>query len=77
MDLSRSAIGRELLYFMKAFVLATDKISLDLCDAARARQLLDKGKASMPRRYPFAIILKRRVDRLKPKPYYKFGLVAV
>ena len=53
---------------MKAFVLDTDKTPLSPCDAARARQLLDKGKAAIYRRYPFTIILKRKVDRPKPKP---------
>ena len=53
---------------MKAFVLDTDKTPLSPCDAARARQLLDKGKAAIYRRYPFTIILKRQVDRPKPKP---------
>ena len=53
---------------MKAFVLDTDKTPLSPCDAARARQLLGKGKAAIYRRYPFTIILKRKVDRPKPKP---------
>ena len=53
---------------MKAFVLDTDKTPLSPCDAARARKLLDKGKAAIYRRYPFTIILKRKVDRPKPKP---------
>ena len=47
---------------MKAFVLDTDKTPLSLCDAARTRQLLDKGKATIYRRYPFTIIFKRKVD---------------
>ena len=53
---------------MKAFVLDTDKTPLSPCDAARARKLLDKGKAAIYRRCPFTIILKRKVDRPKPKP---------
>ena len=53
---------------MKAFVLDIDKTPLSPCDAARARKLLDKGKAAIYRRYPFTIILKRKVDRPKPKP---------
>ena len=53
---------------MKAFVLDTEKTPLSLCGAARARQLLNKGKAAIYRKYPFTIILKRKVNWPKPKP---------
>jgi len=49
--------------------LDADKIPISLYDAARARQLLDNGKAAVYRRYPLTIILKRKVDRAKPKPF--------
>jgi len=45
----------------KVFVLDTNKKPLQPCHPARARQLLNKGKASVYRRYPFTIILNYAV----------------
>ncbi len=45
----------------KVFVIDTNKQPLQPCHQARARQLLQKGKAAVYRRYPFTIILKRKV----------------
>ncbi|MHC4395636.1 MAG: RNA-guided endonuclease IscB [Planctomycetota bacterium] len=45
----------------KVFVLDTNKQPLQPTHPARARQLLQKGKAAVYRRYPFTIILKRKV----------------
>ncbi len=42
------------------FVLSSDGQPLDPCHPARARQLLDHGKAAVWRRYPFTIRLKER-----------------
>ena len=47
----------------KVFVLDTNKQPLAPCYEARARQLLSKGKASVYRRFPFTIILKRSIER--------------
>lgn len=52
----------------KVFVLDTNKQPLVPCHAGRARQLLNKGKAAVYRRYPFTIILKGRVANVDPKP---------
>ena len=46
------------------FVLDTKKRPLAPCHPARARQLLKKGKATVYRRYPFTIILKREVTEI-------------
>ena len=43
------------------FVLSHDKQPLDPCHEARARELLNKGKAAVFRRFPFTIILKERM----------------
>jgi 5-methylcytosine-specific restriction endonuclease McrA len=43
------------------FVLDTNRQPLDPCHEARARELLNKGKAAVFRRYPFTIILKDRM----------------
>jgi len=43
------------------FVLDTHRQPLDPCHEARARELLNKGKAAVFRRYPFTIILKERM----------------
>lgn len=45
----------------KVFVSDTNKQPLAPCNSARARQLLNEGKAAVYRRYPFTIILKRAV----------------
>ena len=42
------------------FVLSSDGQPLDPCHPARARQLLDHGKAAVWRRYPFTIRLSER-----------------
>jgi 5-methylcytosine-specific restriction endonuclease McrA len=52
----------------KVFVLDTNKQPLAPCHAARARQLLNQGKAAIYQRYPFTIILKRIVDLVDSKP---------
>ena len=43
------------------FVLDTNRQPLDPCHAARARELLNKRKAAVFRRFPFTIILKKRL----------------
>ena len=43
------------------FVLDADRRPLSPCHPARARELLRRGKASVLRRFPFTIILKRTV----------------
>jgi 5-methylcytosine-specific restriction endonuclease McrA len=45
---------------MRVFVLDKDKKPLDTCHAARARKLLDSGRAVVFKRFPFTIILKDR-----------------
>jgi len=47
---------------MSVFVLDTNKTPLAPCHEAKARKLLDTGKAAIFRRYPFTIILKHVVD---------------
>lgn len=44
----------------RVFVLDREKKPLMPCHPARAKELLDKGKAAVFRRYPFTIILKER-----------------
>jgi 5-methylcytosine-specific restriction endonuclease McrA len=44
----------------RVFVLDAEKKPLMPCHPARARELLDKGKAAIYRRFPFTIILKDR-----------------
>ncbi len=46
---------------MRVFVLDKNLIPLDPCHPARARELLQKGRAKVYRRYPFTIILQDRV----------------
>ncbi len=46
----------------RVLVLSSTKKPLMPCHPARARELLDKGKAAVFRRYPFTIILKHRAD---------------
>lgn len=45
---------------MRVFVLSSDRQPLDPCHPARARKLLDSGKARVFRVYPFTIILQER-----------------
>jgi len=45
---------------MYVFVLDQKVQPLDPCHPARARELLNKGKATVFRRYPFTIVLKDR-----------------
>ena len=44
------------------FVLDANKTPLLPCHPMRARKLLESGKASVYKRYPFTIILKRVVE---------------
>ena len=53
---------------MKVFVLDTEKRPLAPCSPRRARLLLDKGKAAVYYRYPFTIILKRKVSDIITPP---------
>lgn len=46
----------------KVFVLDTDRRPLDPVHSGYARRLLKLGQAAVIRRYPFTIILKRRVE---------------
>jgi hypothetical protein len=65
------------------FVLDTNRGPLDPCHEARARELLNKGKAAVFRRYPFTIILKDRAGghvsthRLKIDPGSKTTGIAI
>jgi len=52
----------------KVFVLDANKRPLVPTHPGRARQLLDKGKASVYRRYPFIIILKREIENIDSPP---------
>lgn len=45
---------------MRVFVLDKNLKPLDPCHPARARELLQKGRAKVYRRYPFAIVLQDR-----------------
>ena len=47
---------------MSVFVVDTHKMPLAPCHEAKARKLLDGGKAAIWRRYPFTIILKYAVE---------------
>lgn len=47
---------------MRVFVLDKNQKPLDTCHPARARKLLNSGRASVWRRFPFVIILKDRVE---------------
>jgi 5-methylcytosine-specific restriction endonuclease McrA len=46
----------------RVLVLDTQKTALMPCHPARAKELLDKGKAAVFRRYPFTIILQYAVE---------------
>jgi 5-methylcytosine-specific restriction endonuclease McrA len=50
------------------FVVDVEKRPLDPCHPARARRLLDQGKAAVWRRYPFTLILQRSVADAQPHP---------
>lgn len=52
----------------RVFVLDTDKQPLTPCRPKRAKQLLKEGKAAVFRRYPFTLILKRKVNDANPDP---------
>jgi 5-methylcytosine-specific restriction endonuclease McrA len=47
---------------LSVFVLDTNKVPLAPCHEAKARKLLDAGKAAIYRRFPFIVILKRAVE---------------
>ena len=69
----------------RVFVLSSEKQPLDPCHPARARKLLQAGRAALFRRYPFTIILKDRTaapsvthpHRLKLDPGSKTTGVAI
>ncbi len=48
------------------FVVDAEQRPLDPCHPARARRLLDQGKAAVWRRYPFTLMLKRAVPDAQP-----------
>ncbi len=50
---------------MSVFVMDTNKVPLAPCHEAKARILLDAGKAAIYRKFPFAIILKYAVESPK------------
>jgi 5-methylcytosine-specific restriction endonuclease McrA len=70
---------------MRVFVLDKNLKPLDPCHQARARELLDKGRAKVFRRYPFTIVLQDRVfeasvthsHRIKSDPGSKVTGIAV
>ncbi|NEP13579.1 MAG: HNH endonuclease [Symploca sp. SIO2C1] len=70
---------------MRVFVLDKNHYPLDPCHQARARQLLQKGRAKVFKRYPFTIVLQDRTveqsvahpHRLKIDPGSKTTGVAV
>ena len=70
---------------MRVFVLDKKLKPLDPCHQARARELLDKGRAKVFRRYPFTIVLQDRVfeasvthsHRIKIDPGSKVTGIAV
>ena len=47
---------------MSVFVVDTNKVPLAPCHEAKARKLLDAGKAAIYRKFPFSIILKYSVE---------------
>mgnify|MGYP001564974828 FL=1 len=67
----------------RVFVLDAEKKPLMPCHPARARELLNKGKAAVYRRFPFTIILKERIGgnvqpiRVKIDPGSKVTGIAV
>lgn len=56
----------------KVFVLDKRKQPLSPCHPARARELLEQGKAAVYRRYPFTIILKERTGGVSQPLQIKF-----
>jgi len=70
---------------MRVFVLDKNLKSLDPCHPARARELLQKGKAKVYRRYPLTIVLQHRTieesvthpHRIKIDPGSKITGIAV
>ncbi len=69
---------------MSVFVVDTNKVPLAPCNEAKARILLDAGKAAIWKRYPFTIILKYAVEspvvpdlRIKLDPGSKTTGIAV
>lgn len=48
--------------YMSVFIVDTNKVPLAPCHEAKARKLLDAGKAAIYRRFPFTIILKYAVE---------------
>lgn len=57
--------GKEKSGVTRVFVLSKDGTPLMPCHAARARELLAKGKAVVVRRYPFVIQIKAKSDRTR------------
>jgi hypothetical protein len=70
---------------MRVFVLDKNLQPLDPCHPARARELLQKGRAKVYRRYPFTIVLQDRTveesvthpHRIKIDPGSKITGIAV
>jgi 5-methylcytosine-specific restriction endonuclease McrA len=60
--------GKEQRGVTRVFVLSKDGSPLMPCHAARARELLTKGKAVVERRYPFVIRLKHNPNEPKTQP---------
>src|SRR5260370_20725641 len=60
--------GKEQSGVTRVFVLSKDGSPLMPCHAARARELLTKGKAVVERRYPFVIRLKHNPNEPKTQP---------
>ena len=56
------------------FVLDANKKPLSPCHEAVARKLLKQGKATIFRRYPFTIILKKSVEDTKNKQEYRLKI---
>jgi 5-methylcytosine-specific restriction endonuclease McrA len=60
--------GKEQSGVTRVFVLSKDGTPLMPCHAARARELLTKGKAVVVRRYPFVIRLKHNPNEPETQP---------
>jgi hypothetical protein len=60
--------GKEQSGVTRVFVLSKDGTPLMPCHAARARELLTKGKAVVVRRYPFVIRLKHNPNEPEKQP---------
>jgi len=56
------------------FVISSDKKPLDPCNPARARKLLNQGKASVFKQYPFTIILKSRWSFVSKTSEYRLKI---